>query len=231
MQLLKKIGLGLVALGIGIFAAWSLWTKTRNFVPVDIPVSLAAGQTISAEFNLNFDGLYFIEIEAEKTGSLDTLHCLMGVEPDAVQCKGIAPAIGATWTLSSNGQELRHGSSLETHSAPVQSDGVARVIGEFRGKSGQLYILRVRVNTDGRRLAAAHPRLKVGVSNIAYTDLQAARVLVFSTTFICLLFGVILLSVAHFAKRGANGGESPRPRRTKCLARQRTSRDTSHNLR
>jgi len=211
MQLMKKFGLGLVALGIGIFAAWSLWTKTRNFVPVDIPVSPAAGQTISAEFNLNFDGLYLIQIEAEKAIPLGTLQCLMGVEADAVQCKGIAPAIGATWILSSKGQEIRHGSSLETHSAPVQSGGVARVIGEFQGKSGQLYILRVRVTTDGRSLVPAHPRLKVGVANIAYSDLQAARVLVVSTTFICLLFGVILLSIAYFAKRRANGGESPRP--------------------
>ena len=206
---MKKFGLGLVALGIGIFAAWSLWTKTRNFVPVDIPVSLVAGQTINAEFSLNFDGLYLIEIESEKTGSLDTLHCLMGVEADAATCKDIPPAIGATWILSNKGQEVRRGSSVESHSASVQSDGVARVIGEFQGKSGQLYILRVRVTTDGKRLAAAHPRLKVGVANIAYTDLQAARVLVFSTTFICLLFGVILLSVAHFARRGTSGGGSP----------------------
>ena len=93
---------------------------------------------------------------------------------------------------------------METHSAPVQSGGVARVIGEFQGKSGKQYILRVRVATDGRRLAAAHPRLKVGVSNIAYADIQAARVLVFSTTFICLLLGVILLSIAYFARRGAS---------------------------
>jgi len=211
MQLKTKFGLGLVALGIGIFAAWSLWTKTRNFVPVDVPVSLAVGQTISAEFNLNFDGLYLIQIEAEKGIPLGTLHCLMGVEADAVACKDIPPAIGASWILSSNGQELRHGSSLETHSAPTQSSGVARVIGEFQGKSGQQYILRVKVTTDGRSLASAHPRLKVGVASIAYTDLQAGRVLVFSTTFICLLFGVILLSIAHFAKRGANAGESPRP--------------------
>lgn len=209
VQLMTKFGLALVALGIGVFAAWSIWAKTRTFVPVDVPVSLAAGQTISAEFNLNFDGLYLIEIEAEKAIPLGTLHCLMGVEADAVTCKDIGPAIGASWILFSNGREIRRGSSLETHSAPAQSGGVARVIGEFQGKSGQLYILRVRVATDGRRLAAAHPRLKVGVANIAYTDIQAASVLVFSTTFICLLFGVILLSIAYFAKRASSSGGSP----------------------
>ena len=209
MQLPTKFGLALVALGIGVLAAWSLWTKTRKFVPVDVPTSLSAGQTTSSEFKLNFDGLYLIEIEAEKTVPLDTLHCLLGVEADTVKCKGVPPVIGATWILFKGGVELCHGSSSESHSAPVQSGGVARVIGEFQGKAGHEYKLQVTFTTDGRSLAPAHPRLKVGVANIAFTDIQAGSVLVFSTTFICLLFGVILLSIAAFAKRGGSGGGSP----------------------
>ncbi len=211
MQLKTKFGIALLALGAGIFAAWSLWTKTRSFVPVDVPISLAAGQTITSEFKPNFDGLYFIEIEAEKTIPLDTLHCLMGVEADAVHCKDIPSAIGAAWILSSNGRELIRGSSLELHSAPAQSGAIARVIGEFQGKAGQRYKLQVTFTTDGRNLAEAHPRLKVGVASIAYEDIQAASVLVFSTTFICVLFGVVLLSIAYFAKRGSDGEGSSRP--------------------
>jgi hypothetical protein len=211
VQLKTKFGLALLASGIGIFSAWSLWTKTRNFVPVDIPVSLAAGQTIISEFKLNFDGLYLIEIDAEKTIPLDTLHCLMGVEADAVHCENIPPAVGAAWILSSNGQELGRGSSAELHSAPVQSRTVARVIGEFQGKAGQPFKLQVTFTIDGRNLAAAHPRLKVGVSSVAYADIQAASVLVFSTTFICAFFGVILLSIACVANRGSGNTESSRP--------------------
>ncbi|MGB7847704.1 MAG: hypothetical protein WBL63_18985 [Candidatus Acidiferrum sp.] len=201
MQLKTKLGLGLLALGMAVFAGWDLWVKTRKFVPVDLPVSLAAGQTITSEFKLNFDGLYLIEIDAEKTLPLDTLHCVMGVEGDAAKCKDIPPAIGTDWILSSNGQEVSHGSSLESHSAPVQSDGVARVIGEFQGKAGLAYKLQATFTADGRSLAAAHPRLKVGVSSIAYTDIQSAGVLVFSTAFICALFGLVLLSIACFARQ------------------------------
>jgi hypothetical protein len=202
VRLKTKIGLALVAFGIGIFAAWNLWTKTRNLVPVDVSVAMGAGTTLISDFKLNFDGLYLIEIEAEKSVPRDTLGCLMAVQADAARCKDIPPAIGAAWILSSNGQETTRGSSLEMHSAPVQSDKVARVIGEFQGEAGQAYKLQVTFTTDGRSLGAAHPRLKVGVSGIANTDIQAASVLVFSATFICILFGVALLSIAFFARRG-----------------------------
>ena len=209
MQVKTKFGMALVVLGIAIFAVWNWWSKTRNFVPVDLPISFNTGQPVTAEFKLNFDGLYLVEIEAAKTVPLDTLHCLMGVEADAAKCKDTPPAIGALWTLSSNGQVVRRGSSLELHSAPVQSDGVARVIGEFQGKTEQGYELQVTFTADGARLAEAHPRLKVGVADIARTDLQAANVLVFSTTFICLLFGVVLLTVSGFARRGGVAAGSP----------------------
>lgn len=211
MQLKTKFGLALLVLGAGIFAAWSLWTKTRRFVPVDVPISMAAGQTITSEFEPNFDGLYLIEIEAENTAPLDALHCLMDVEADAVHCKGIPSAIGAAWILSSNGQEVSRGSSVELHSAALQAGTIARVIGEFQGKARQRYKLQTTFTTDGKSLAGAHPRLKIGVSSIAYEDIQAASVLVFSTVFICVLFGVVLLSIAYFLKRGAGGGGSSRP--------------------
>jgi len=203
MQLKTKAGLALITLGISVFAAWNWWTKTRNFVPLDLPVSLAAGHSVSVPFKLNFDALYWIEIDAEKTIPLDTLHCLMGVDANAVQCKDIPPAISANWVLSSNAQEQKHGTSAELHTDSSVSPGVVRVIGEFQGKSGREYTLQLTSAADGSRLAAAQPRLKVVVASIAYTDLQSAGVLVFSTAFICVFFGVILLGVAFYAKRRA----------------------------
>jgi hypothetical protein len=207
MQVKTKFGLFLVALGIGIFAAWTLWTKTRDFIPVNVPVSLLAGQSVTENFRLNFDGLYLIEIEAEKTAiPLNILHCLMEVEADHAECRYIPPAIEAAWAISSNGHEIAHGSSLQLHSVPAQSNTVVRVIGEFQGKAGQSYQLRLTSTIDGQSLAKANPRLKVGVASIAYTDIQSASVLVFSTTFICLLFGVVLLSISYFAKRRSDQG-------------------------
>ena len=202
MQMKTKFGLALVALGLGVFALWSWWRNTRELTPVDIPVSLFAGQTTAAEFRLNFDGSYLIAIEGQNNIPLGTLDCLMGVEPNPERCQDHAPAIGADWILSSNGREVRRGNSRELHSARMATAAVARVIGEFQGKAGQRYKLLVAITTDGGPLAEARPRLKVGVASIAYTDLQSASVLVFSATFICLLFGAILLAIASYANRG-----------------------------
>jgi hypothetical protein len=198
MHLKTKTGLALIVLGIGILGAWSWWTRTRNFVPVRMPVPSAAGQSITPEFKLNFDGLYLIEIEAEKTIPLDALHCLMGVETDPEQCKSMPSVIAATWALSSEARDIGHGSSQEQFSLPVRSNGVTRVIGEFQGKAGKSYKLQVTFAAEPGGLAAAHPKLKVAVASIAYTDLESAKVLVFSSVFICVLFGVILLAVAFF---------------------------------
>lgn len=196
-----KAGLGLVVLGIGVFGAWNLWTKTRNETPVDVPVSLIAGQSVTREFRLNLDGLYLIEFEAEKTIPLETLRCLMGEEPNTAECEGVAPVIRAAWILSQDGHEVRRGNSLEPHGALAERGKIAHVIGEFPGEAGKEYRLQVTITADGRSLEPAHPRLRVAVSSLARTDFQSAAVLVFSISFICVLFGVILLGVAAFAAK------------------------------
>jgi hypothetical protein len=201
VELTTKAGLALVALGIGVFAVWKWWTDTRHFVPVNLPMPLTAGESISSQFRLNYDGLYLIEITAEPSIPLDTLHCLMGVDADAVRCEDCPPAIAARWILSSNGQEVRRGSSREAHSAPAETRTIARVVGEFPGKAGQNYDLQVTFTANAGGLAATHPRLRVAVASIAYTDLESAGVLVFSAAFICVLFGGILLGIACFARR------------------------------
>lgn len=190
----------LVALGIAIYAGWTAWIKTRRLVPLDMPVTWNAGQNVHSTFRLNFSGLYLIEIEAEQTIPVERLDCLMGVEGNATECKGMSSAIAATWIVSSEGLDVARGSSTEPHSAPTQTAGAARVIGEFQGKAGQPYDLQVDFTSDGRSLAAAHPRLKVAVASIAYTDLDSQAVLLFSIAFICVLFGVILLAIAYAAK-------------------------------
>jgi hypothetical protein len=115
VQLETKFGLGLVALGIAV--AWNIWTRPRNLVPVDLPVSRAAGQSVTSNFTLNFDGLCPIHIEAQPTVPPDQLHCVLGVDADPVECGSTQPVLGANWVLSNAGQEIRRGSSEEPHSA------------------------------------------------------------------------------------------------------------------
>jgi hypothetical protein len=202
MQLQTKAGLALIALGLAIYGGWSWWRKTRNFVPVDVAIGSSHKPKLTAQFRPNFDGLYFIEIEAQKNIPLDTLHCLMGVEADATRCEDLEPVIDARWSVASNGQEIAHGSSSELHSLRPGSETVTRVIGDFTGRAAEDYELQVTFARDLGALAAARPHLKVAVAGIASTDLQSAGVLVFSIAFICELFGVVLLVVGWCGKKG-----------------------------
>jgi hypothetical protein len=188
-------------LGVSILGAWSRWRETRNLEPVNVPVPSDAGQNLTAEFKLNFDGLYLIEIEAEQTIPRDVLHCLMGVEADPAQCKSTPSVIDATWVFSSAGKEIGQGSSRERYSAPVLTNGVARVIGKFQGIAGMSYKLQTTFRTGVGDLAAAHPRLKVKVADIAHVDLQTSQALVYATAMMCGFFGLILLGIAFFVRR------------------------------
>ena len=199
MQLRTKFGLGLVALGISIAAAWILWSRTRNFIPVDRPVSALAGQSVASNFTANFDGLYLIQVEAQPAIPPEQLRCLLGVDADPRACGPVEPALGANWVLSTPGQEVRRGSTDEQHSAPGAGNTISREIGEFHGESGHVYTLIVTFTRDASALNATHPRLKVAISGIARSDMQAASVLAFSASFICILFGLTLLGLAMFA--------------------------------
>jgi hypothetical protein len=199
VQLKTKFGLALVALGIAVAAAWNMWTRTRNLVPADLPVSLAVGQPATSNFTLNFDGLYLIQVEAQPVLPPNQLHCLLGVDANPVKCGSTQPVLGANWVLSSAGQEIRRGSSEEQHSA-APGNRVSREIGEFHGEAGHSYSLLVTFTRDGSALHAAHPHLKVAISGIARSDMQAASVLAFSAAFICIMFGLILLAIALHAR-------------------------------
>jgi hypothetical protein len=211
-----KAGIGLIVLGIGVFSGWKLWMNTRSQVPVNVPVSLKLGETIEKEFRLNLDGLYLIEIvvaqkdaekgaerDGQREGRQEALRCLMGV--GGAQCGGVAPAIGANWVLFRDGQEVRRGNSLESHSEPTEQGNVVRVIGDFPGEAGHEYRLQVSVTADASALQAANPRLRVAVSSIIQADFQSANILAFSVSFICVFFGAILLGIGWFAPKPGQG--------------------------
>jgi hypothetical protein len=182
-----KFGIGLMALGVAVCAAWSGWTRTRKMHPVDMPVMVGEGRETTESFKLNYDGLYLIEVAAEKTAAA---NAQIGT-------------LGAEWSLWSCGQEVKRGSTAEAHSAPAKSGGLARVIGEFAGRAGQNYELRVKFTSDAQGLQAANPTLKVLVSGLARENLQAASVLVFSMMFICEMFGMILVGVSLAVRKAA----------------------------
>ncbi|HTQ96735.1 MAG TPA: hypothetical protein VMH89_08010 [Candidatus Acidoferrum sp.] len=203
MTLKTKSGIALVLLGFAIFAAWTGWKRTRNFIPVITPISLVANQTTTNNFTLNFDALYQIGIEAEKSLPPAILRCRMAIEENPANCKDAPSALAISWTLSSSGQKLKSGNSDDQPKISTDSDKLVRILGEFQGRAGQEYTIQLTSNADGASLASANPHLKIAVATIAFTDLQSAGVLVFSMAFICVLFGMILLAIALHASRAS----------------------------
>ncbi|HTP69233.1 MAG TPA: hypothetical protein VMJ35_10055 [Dongiaceae bacterium] len=178
-----KIGMGLMALGVGVWSAWMGWTRTRKMDPIDLPVEAASGQSVAQSFRLNYDGLYLVEVVTDKAGATERLRSLE-----------------ADWSVWSGGRKVSQGDTGEPHSAPAQRAESLKVLGEFNGRAGQSYELRVRFTKDVKELEAVRPRLKVAVSGLAKENLDAASVLLFSIVFICELFGSILLGIGIWGK-------------------------------
>jgi hypothetical protein len=187
MQMKMKFGIGLMAVGVALWVAWSGWTRTRKIHPLDVPVMVGNGREVTENFKLNYDGLYLIEVAAERAAAA---NAQMGT-------------LGAEWSLWSCGQEVKRGSTAEAHSAPANSRGVARVIGEFTGRAGQSYQLQVKFTSDAQGLQTANATLQVLVSGLARENLQAASVLVFSMMFVCEMFGIILVGVSLAGRKAA----------------------------
>ena len=136
--------------------------------PVDIPVSLGAGQARTPEFKVK-NGDYGIMILVKRKLPPYVIDCLLGVkfssrEPDC----GKDPVLQANWTLSSEGQIVEQGSSNDYgkgEGGGWASDSVSRIIGAFRGNKGKKYILEVNFTKDGRALDVTVPHLVVQLSN------------------------------------------------------------------
>lgn len=204
-----KAGIGLLVLGFSVFAAWKIWTGTRNLAPVDLPLRLRPGETVTATFRPNLDGLYLLELTAEPALPPETLRCLMGFDSNAPTCKNLGPALVADWVVSQDAREAHRGSTtaqtqVAASSALADTRNTVRVIGEFPAEAGREYRLQFTLKSDASALASAHPRLRVAISSLARTDFQSANLLVFSVSFICVLFGLILLGIALFAPRKAH---------------------------
>ena len=199
--MIAKIGAGLVLMGIAAICSWALWSETRTWVPVDMPVSLTVGHIRTPEFKINQNALYEIAIDAERNLPYQTLNCLLGVEdiyPE--RCKDTQSVIRASWVLTSHGASIAHGSSDEFKGG-AWSTTVSRDIGSFRLEAGKRYVLDVDILNDGTLLQATHPRLKVGVHPEYYEGNMVMSLFVTAFGGVLGLIGVVLLLIGLLRKR------------------------------
>src|SRR5689334_15199522 len=60
-------GLSLVGVAVIVFGGWALWSETRTYIPVDMPISMTVGHVQTPEFSVNVNNMpYDITIVAEK---------------------------------------------------------------------------------------------------------------------------------------------------------------------
>jgi hypothetical protein len=160
----------LVLIGTGLL----VWRKEKDKLfrpPVDLPLPMSAHEVDTGIFAAPEDSDYLIAITADRTIPPNTLDCLLGI--DALfdeKCEGTPTVVNAVWAISTNGQELAHGSSSAEREA-FSSDRVGRGIGHFAAKRGHLYRLDVRFLSDISPLNSARPHIEVfGLPPVNYDE-------------------------------------------------------------
>jgi biopolymer transport protein ExbD len=135
------IGLGLAVLGMASFVTVKRWIDSRIFVPVDIPVSLAAGHIRTGPFRINVEQGYSIWIDFGQSTYFNPT------------CSSYS-TLKTTWTL------YRDGHVQTQWDAPVLQDGYLEGFDATKG----FYDLDVHVLADASCLNANRPRLRVVTS-------------------------------------------------------------------
>ena len=194
MRLMRanRVGLALIAVGLVPLASWTVWSGTRTWRPVDMPVSLSQGSHFSTgEFVGNLDAQYAIAIDSENKIPLDDLECLLGSRSTCPS----PSVVRVRWSLYSNGTVLQ-GTSDDTvgHGASGPSGEASRTIGFFKARKGQRYKLDCEVLADGSRLAITKPRLRISVFGTSYeSNLVIGGLLRLICTIISLIGGAFLI--------------------------------------
>jgi len=168
MRLMRasRVGLALIAVGLVPLACWTVWSLTRTWRPVDMPVSLSQGNHFTTgEFTSNLDVEYAIAIDSENKIPFDDLECLLGSRSTCPS----SSVVRVRWSLYSDGTVLQ-GTSDDTvgYGASGPSGEASRTIGYFKARKGGRYKLDCDVLADGSSLAVTKPRLRISVADTSY---------------------------------------------------------------
>jgi biopolymer transport protein ExbD len=171
-QLLRArplIGLGLAILGMTSFVIVKRWIDTRIFMPVDIPVSLAAGHIQTGPFRINVEQRYSIWIDFDQSTYFNPM------------CSSYS-TLKTTWTL------YRDGRVQTQWDAPVLQDGYLEGFNATKG----FYDLDVHLLADASCLNANRPRLRV-VTSRDDDSFYAAVVLWTGAIFVVIGISLVVL--------------------------------------
>jgi hypothetical protein len=209
MQLKRSGRLGLVLISISLVtvACWTVWSYTRSWRPVDMPLSLRRGNHVSTgQFAVNLDSEYEIAVDAENKIPVDSLQCLLGSMFPPKLCQ-TSPVLKVHWRLSSDGMTVEGTSDDTVGAGSAGPDGEAsRTIGLFTGQKDRKYQIDLDVLADGSSLAATNPHLRVSALSSTYeSNLVAGGLL----RLICVSIGVVGIVLLLLSLRAS---ETPKSR-------------------
>jgi hypothetical protein len=195
MRLMResRVGLALIAVGLVPLACWTVWSLTRTWRPVDMPISLSQGSHFSTgEFASNLDAEFAIDIDSENKIPSDELGCLLG---NGMRSTCPSPSVvRVRWSLYSDGTVLQGTSDDTAGGSSGPSGEASRTIGYFKARKGRRYKLDGEVLADGSRLAVTNPHLRISVSDTSYeSSLVIGGLLRFICAVICLIGGAFFI--------------------------------------
>lgn len=147
------VGLGLILVSTLWGAAWTVWSSTRIWEPLELPVSLARGHIRTPEFSTNVTGNYSLAVSFEGL-RLQEDFCRLGISicdrPSEFE---------ARWIVTQQGKSIAHGSSEGHYGGPLWVDP-SRELGQFHAGS-RTYALDVEIVRGGAGFNSLAPRLVV----------------------------------------------------------------------
>ena len=190
MNRLRKVGVALFLFGLVIEAGSWLWNSTRQWHPVDMPISLSPGRISTTEFEANISTLYEIRIDFQKNIPFHELNCRLGMS--STSCYNNPSVVEATWILYSGTKIVAQGrSNGNTDGNGWGNQVISRGLGIFYGKHGRCKLV-VNFLKDGSILASCNPRLRVVVDPEASLGIQIWRAFIFLAAIVLCLSGISL---------------------------------------
>ncbi len=174
-----RIGLALILTGIVWFGGWTWWESTRIWVPLDIPISLAAGHIRTPEFRINVESAYRFQIDAE----LEAIGG-GGLCPVGYRCPTM---IGMSWSVSTGGRVVARG-DISRGDDPV---------GSFDAGKGD-YVLDLDLSGDGSRPLGGTARVVVFESGYEHWRSNDTGLTIFFRCLILVSLGIYL--IVRFAR-------------------------------
>jgi biopolymer transport protein ExbD len=190
---LGGIGLVLILIGIALPAGFHEWMQTRNWVALEIPISMAPGHIRTPEFEINVEGDYWIYVDVDREFMPDVVGCLLGLGWPG--CGNHSSVIQTSWSVTDGGKEIaRNRPTPAIGVGPY--DRVGRAIGSFAPDKSKHYVLDLDILQDASALNGGNPRLRIEELGGAYVRYLSVEDDLSSLGFLIGIAGIVVVVVA-----------------------------------